>query len=365
MGSTNTTSTELTELPEEHARSRRRSTEVRLLMALFTLAVIYSLYLAQKIFVPIVLAFLLSLVFAPVVRWFERLHIPRTIGAGITVILLISSISYGLYSSLEPVTAWFDKAPSVLRIIERKLNPIKETVEEVSKTAEHVDRIATVSKEKTVVVKGISFREILYSNARALITGAIMTILLLYFLLSWGWVIILRIARILGERGSKGRFLEFSSLLEGEISKYLSTVALINAGLGLVVALALYLLDMPSPLLWGAVAALMNFIPYLGGLVTALLLGITALLTSDGLAQPALIVGVFTFLTIFEGQIVTPLILGRQLTLNPLAVFLSVVFWFWLWGVMGALMAVPLLIILNIISSKVKWMKPIGVITGR
>jgi predicted PurR-regulated permease PerM len=113
------------------------------------------------------------------------------------------------------------------------------------------------------------------------------------------------------------------------------------------------------------VTALFNYIPYLGSLLTAVLLGITALLTFDGLAEPALVLAAFLGLTIFEGQIVTPLVLGRQLALNPLIVFLSVLFWFWLWGIAGALMAVPILITLKLIGDRVDWLRPLAVIAGR
>jgi predicted PurR-regulated permease PerM len=339
--------------------------EARLLMGLMSLAVIYTLALAQKFLVPVTLAVLLSLVLAPVVRWLERFHVPRTLGAGFIVLMLLSALSYGLASSVEPVSNWFEHAPRILRQIEQKVYPIKKTVEEVSKTAEQVDRIASISTTQTVEVKGISFRDVLYANARGLITGTVMTALLLYFLLAWGRFMLMRVIGLLDEHDRRQRYLELSSILEGEVSKYLFTITLINFVLGTVVAAALYAFGMPNPLLWGAVAALLNYIPYLGGMVTASLLGVTALLTFEGLSLPALVVAAFAGLTILEGQIVTPLVLGRRLALNPLVVFLSVVFWFWLWGVMGALMAVPMLITLKLIGDRVEAMRPIAVIAGR
>ena len=156
-----------------------------------------------------------------------------------------------------------------------------------------------------------------------------------------------------------------SAILEGEVSKYLATIALINFCLGIIVAAVLFAFGMPNPLLWGAAAALFNFIPYLGGMTTAILLGATALLTFDGFAVPVLVVASFIGLTIIEGQIVTPLRLGKRLALNPLVVFLSVVFLFWLWGVLGALMAVPMLITLKLIGDQVESLRPISVIAGR
>jgi predicted PurR-regulated permease PerM len=337
----------------------------RLLLGLVALAVLYTLVLAQSFFVPLFLAFLLSLVLAPIVRWLEWLHMPRTLGAGIIVLLLLSGLSYGVASSLEPVSNWVEQAPRLLRQLEHKIYPIKKTVEEVSKTADQVDRIASVSTEESVEVKGISFRDMLYTNARGLVTGTVMTTFLLYFFLSWGQVMLMRVMQLHNENRQRQRHLELATFLESEISKYLLTITLINVGLGAVVASALYAFDIPNPLLWGVIAALLNYIPYLGGLVTAVLLGATALLTFDGLAVPALVVATFAGLTIFEGQIVTPLLLGRRLALNPLVVSLSVIFWFWLWGVMGALMAVPILITIKLISDRVESMRPIGHIVGR
>ena len=327
---------------------------IRLLLSLVSLAVLYTLVLAQTVLAPLALAFLLSLVLAPIVRWLECLHVPRTLGAGLIVLLLLSGLSYGVASSIEPVSNWVEQAPRILRQLEHKIYPIKKTVEEVSKTAEQVDRIASVSTEETVEIKNISFRDMLYANSRGLATGTVMTTFLLYFLLSWGQVMLLRIMKLFDQHRQRQRYLELVTFLEGEISKYLFTITLINAGLGVVVAAALYAIEMPNPLLWGVIAALFNYIPYLGGLVTAVLLGATALLSFDGLAVPALVVAVFAGLTIFEGQIVTPLLLGRRLALNPLVVFLSVIFWFWLWGVMGALMAVPMLITIKLISDRVE-----------
>ncbi len=338
---------------------------IRLLLSLVSLAVLYTLVLAQKVLAPLALAFLLSLVLAPIVRWLECLHMPRTLGAGIIVLLLLSGLSYGVASSIEPVSNWVEQAPRILRQLEHKIYPIKKTVEEVSKTAEQVDRIASVSTEKTVEIKGISFRDMLYANSRGLATGTIMTTFLLYFLLSWGRVMLLRVMKLFDQHRQRVRYLELATLLEGEISKYLFTITLINVGLGVFVAATLYAIGMPNPLLWGVIAALFNYIPYLGSLVTAVLLGATALLSFDGLAVPAAVVAAFAGLTVFEGQVVTPLLLGRRLALNPLVVFLSVVFWFWLWGVVGALMAVPMLITIKLISDRVESMRSISLIAGR
>ncbi|WP_083704752.1 AI-2E family transporter [Motiliproteus sp. MSK22-1] len=339
--------------------------ETWLLWGLLVLAVIYTLELVKELLIPVALALLLSLLLAPLVRRLERLHLPRPLGAGVIVLTLFGALSYGIAGAVNPVGEWIEQAPTVLRQLERKVYPIKKTVEEVSKTADKVDQIATVGATQTVEIKGISLQDMLYANTRGVVTGTLMASLLLYFLLSWGSILLARIGMMLDDRRSGRQFLELFRVVEGELSKYLSTITLINIGLGAVVAVVLYLLEMPNPMLWGAVAGLLNFIPYLGGLVTALLLAMTSLLNFDGLFMPTVVVSIFVALTIIEGQILTPLIVGRRLALNPLIVFLSVIFWFWLWGMMGALMAVPILISLKLMGDRVAAMKPLALIAGR
>jgi len=359
------TATAATAATDVRPPSGGRRIETRLLLILTLLALAYTLVRAQTLLVPIALALLLSQVLAPLQRGLVRLRTPRPLGAAVIVLLLLAGLNFGISRSIDPVSAWFEQAPQVLRQLERKINPIKKTVQEVSKTAEQVDRIASVEAADTVEVKGASVTDVLYENARGLVTGILTTTLLLYFILAWGHLMLIRIGRLYHQEGRQNRFIELSTTLEAEISRYLSSITLINFGLGCVVAVALYLFGMPNPLLWGTVAALLNYIPYLGGLTTAVLLGATALLTFDGLAIPALVVGTFVLLTSLEAYVVTPLVLGQRLSLNPLAVFLSVLFWFWLWGVAGALMAVPMLITLKLIGDRVEALRPIAVIAER
>ncbi|MCZ4305174.1 AI-2E family transporter [Zoogloeaceae bacterium G21618-S1] len=336
-----------------------------LLIALLGLAFIYTLALGRTLFVPIMLAFLISLILAPVVRWLERHNISRTVGAGAIVTLLLITLAFGLSASIAPLSAWFDQAPRVLKQLERKVYPIKKTVQEVNKAADQVDRITSVDANKSIEIKGISYKDMLYENAGGLVTGASVAILLLYFFLSWGGVVIKRIGNLMNERGQQHQFVALTKILEEEVSKYLATITAINLCLGVLVSLVLYGFGMPNPFVWGCAAAALNFIPYLGSVMTASALGITALLTFDGYTQPALVLATFFALTIFEGQIITPLVLSKKLALNPLVVFLSVLFWFWLWGIPGALMAVPILITFKLAGDRIDAMRVVAAISGR
>ncbi len=339
-------------------------------ITLLILAVIYTLALARSFFIPLTLAFLISLVLAPVVKWLAHIHVPRALGAGAVVLALLAGLGFMLSSVLDPIEKWMESAPILLERLEEKVLPLKETVEEVSKTAEKVDRIASVDNKggaaaRVTAGKSLHVRDMLYSNAMGLLAGLVIVTFLLYFFLSWGRVALLRIGELLGDSLEQKRFFALTTTLEVEVSKYLLTITVINILLGAAVAAALYLLGMPNPMLWGTVTALLNFIPYLGAVMSAIVISGAALLSFDGLGQPMLVVGAFGILTILEGQIFTPLVLGRRLALNPLVVFLSVAFWFWLWGVMGALMAVPILITLKLIGDHVGVLGPFAKLAGR
>ena len=343
----------------------RRKPSTLMQTALLVLAVIYTLVVARSLILPIVLALMLSLVFAPLTRRLQGLHLSRSIAAALLVVGLVCAVGYGVSILTEPASQWMDKAPHILREIERDLHPIKETVEEVNRTAEEVDRIASVGNATTVQVKGLTFRDVLYSNARGLLTGTVITIFMLYFFLAWGRTMLQHIGEILSGHRSQRRFLDLAHVLELELSKYLLTITLINVALGAIVAGLLQLVGMPNPLLWGTIATLFNFVPYIGSLATAVLLAGAALVSFDGILYPVLISGGFILLTTLEGQVITPEILGRRLALNPLMVFLSIIVWFWLWGPAGALMAVPILLCIRIIGDHVDSVKPVAELVGR
>lgn len=334
-------------------------------LALLILALIYTLALADSLIIPIVLALLLSLVLAPLARRLQCFHVPRSLSAGLLVLSLMGAVGYGISALKQPAIDWIEKAPRLLREIERDIVPFKETVEGVSRTAEQVDRMTSVSGSKTVKLSGTSFQDILYSNAQGLVTGTVITVFMLYFFLAWGRSMLRHIGEVLSQNKSHQRFLELAHILELELSKYLLTITLINIGLGAVVAGMLRLLEMPNPVLWGTVAAVLNFVPYIGSFLTAVLIWAAAVVSFDGMVQPIMITSGFLLLTTLEGQVVTPEVLGRSLALNPLAVFLSIIFWFWLWGPIGALMAVPILLSLKIIGERVDRVRPIAAIVGR
>lgn len=338
-----------------------------ILTALFVLAVFYTLYLTRDLTLPIVLALLLALLLLPLVRWLRLLHVPGALASALVVLGLVGGLAYGALALSEPAAAWVQKAPQAMDEIERKLRPIRQKVEEVEKAAQQVQRAAGTepARPPAVTVRGPSLRGLLLARAGELLAGGVVMFFLLYFLLATGDGLRARLSSLAGSDEGQANVLDIAHRVERTISSYLATVTLINVALGMLTAGLMALLGMPNPMLWGALAALLNFIPYLGALATTSVLAVVALLTFDTPARALLVPAAFLALTSLEGQVVTPLLLGRRLALNPVVIFLGLIFWGWLWGVAGALLAVPILVALKIVCDHVPRLEPLGHLLGR
>lgn len=325
----------------------------------------YTAYFARLLLVPVVLAIVFALVLSPPMRALSRARIPAALAAGIIVGVLLAAFGYGLYSLAEPAANWLQRAPQVMRQVEAKISPIRETVEEVSAAAEKVEKMAkTKGAAPTVQLQGPSLRELVYEHAKGFVVGTVSVLFLVYFLLAWGDRMVLHAQAFCHRRGIT-HFNELFHVLQHEISHYLLTITAINTVLGLTVAAAMYLLEMPNAALWGVLAGVFNFAPYIGALFVLGVITIVSLLTFPEIGAALLPPAVFLILTTLEGQIITPQVVGQRLALNPLMVFVSIIFWFWLWGVIGALLAVPILAIVKIISDRSERLQPLASILGR
>lgn len=337
------------------------------LNVLLLIVVMYTLYIGRAFFLPIVLAILLSFVFAPTMRWLRRIHVPDAIGAGLIVATLLGVVGVGIYNLADPAQEWLAKAPDIMRQLEGKIRVIKKPVEEVSEATKRVEEMANVgqSNVRTVQVQQEPLATTILSETGEFLFGAISTFILLLFLLASGNLFLQKIVRVLPRLDDKKRAVEVAREMEREISTYLFTIALINTGLGAVTAVAMYLLGMPNPILWGVMVALLNFIPYVGDIVSIIVLAVVALLTFDNLGHALLVPFVYYVITALEGQLITPMILGRRFTLNPVVIFISLMFWGWIWGIPGALLAVPFLVSFKILCDHVEPLSKFGEFLGR
>lgn len=331
---------------------------------LFVLALFYTLYFARAIFLPIVLAALLNFLFSPVVAALKRFRIPEPLGAALVLVAFVGTVVFGAVRLADPAAEWVKKAPESLERVEYKLRDIKRPVEQVQKAAEEVQKVTAVdggqARERSVRVERPSFSEALFSQTREFLAGAVVLVVLLYFLLAAGDLFLRKLVRVIPRLEDKKRAVEMARQTQHDISRYLFTVTVINVILGGLVAGAMYLLEMPNPILWGVLAGFLNFVPYLGPTVMIVILAIVALLTFDGVGRALLVPGAFIVLNLLEAYFLTPILLGRRLMLNTVAIFIGLVFWGWLWGIPGAILAVPILATFKIFCDRIEPLRPVG-----
>lgn len=344
----------------------------RALTGLFLLAILTVLYLARALVLPIVLALVLSLVLLPVVRALGKSGIPLRIGAAVVVLGLVAAFAGGTYRLAGPAGAWLDRAPQGLREVEAKILKVAGPVQEAAQATEQVQAMTTdLARGKDseagameVTVKSPTFASGIIATAREFAVSTIITLVLLYFLLASGDKFLKKTIAAMPRLADRRRAADIARQIESDVSTALLTVTAINITLGAVVTLAMYLLNVPNPLLWGVMVGVLNFVPYLGDIASFSVLTLVGLLTFDGFWHGMLVPAVFLVLTSTEGYVITPLILGRRLSLNPIMIVLSVLFWSWMWGIAGALLAVPILVACKTLCDRVDSLHAIGDFLG-
>lgn len=335
---------------------------------LLVLALLYTLYFAREFFLPILFAVLLDFLLSPMVRLLKRARIPEPIGAAVVLLGLLATIAITVYSLAEPTRHWLTKAPESLGHAEAKLRVLRRPVEQVSRTAEQVEQATAVAREQhapEVVVRGPSLTERLFGTTQSIATATLEVVILLYFLLAAGDLFLQKLINVLPRFRDKKRAVTIAREVEASVSAYLFTVTLLNVGEGVAVGLAFGVLGVPNPILWGVLAALLEFMPYIGATamtIMALLIGLT---TFENLGAALLVPGVYLAINLVQSNLVSPLLLSRRLTLNPVAIFVGLIFWWWLWGVPGAFIAVPLLASFKIFCDHIETLAPIGEFLGR
>jgi len=349
----------------------------RALYGLLLFVILTLLYFARDLVLPVVVALILSLVFLPTVRAMKKMFIPEPLGAAIIVLGLFVVFFGGAYRLVEPASDWLQRTPEGLQEIDVKLRRITGSVHQVATATAKVEEITkdmsssdddsdSVIKEKPqeVVVQTPPLAGVVFTYAREFVVTAISTLVLLYFLLASGDMFLRKTIAATPRLADKMQAIDIAQQVEAEVSTYLLTVTMINICLGCLVTLLMYLLGVQNPLLWGVMTAVFNFIPYFGDIASISILTIVGLLTFDELWRSLLVPGVFYVLTAAEGYLITPLIVGKRMNLNPVVIVLSVLFWGWMWGIPGALLAVPILVVLKTLCDRVKSLQVFGEFLG-
>jgi predicted PurR-regulated permease PerM len=332
------------------------------LSGLFILAVFYTMYFLRSLLLPIVLALLLSYLLRPIVRTLARMKIPGLLSAALVLVAFIILIGVGISALATPVTTWLEKAPTGLQQLQNKFMPVKKSVTQVVAATGEIEKLATPdSPTKTAVeVKRHPITDMLYMRTPESIASLLLMVILLYFFLAYDGVFIAKLVKLMPTLADKKRAVSIAHEIESHISRYLFTVTVINACLGLAVGTAVGLLGLRNPLMWGVVVAVLNFVPYLGPLTGIVCMTIGAALSFDSLSYALIFPAVYLLLATLEGSLVTPWVMGRSLTLNPVLILLSLTFWGWMWGIAGVILAVPILATFKIFCAHIKPMEPLA-----
>ena len=331
------------------------------LTGVFILAVFYTIYFMRSVLLPIVLALLLSYLLRPIVRGLAQLKIPLPVGAAFLLIGLLGLVGYGISALATPTAEWLQKAPAGFTELQRKLLPVKKSVAQVAQATGQIEKLTSSNAEnKTVEVKHHPITEILFMRTPEFIASAVLLLILLYFLLTYDQVFIAKLVKLLPKLSDKKMAVGIAYGIESQISRYLFTITAINACLGFAVGTAVGLLGLRNPVMWGVMVALLNFVPYLGALTGIICMSIGAVLSFDSLGYAFVFPAVYLAFGTLEGSFITPWVMGRSLTLNPLIILLSLTFWGWMWGIVGIILAVPILAAFKIFCAHIKPMEPLA-----
>ena len=318
------------------------------------LALPFALRAGAEFFLPVTAAMVIAIALVPLLEWLERRRVPSALAAFVCLLVFLAIANAALASIVVPATEWFQLLPERLPQIQANLAPLIDFYSNLQRFVDDTVQMLASGPVAAAQAQAIAAPSSLMDYVSSAPHAAIQlffAILVIYFFLS-GWTRLRE--RTITSRGSFGGALATARVIQNVVdstSAYLGTITFINVALGLLVATALWAIGMPSPLMWGGIVALLNYVPYLGPILAAILLALGGLMTFNDIwlaLAPATIQVVFHLI---EANIVTPTVLGRRLTINPLLILVSLSFWGWVWGTPGALLAVPLLIIIQTVAS--------------
>jgi predicted PurR-regulated permease PerM len=327
------------------------------------LLVLYTLYFARTLLMPIVFAVLLNFLFSPAVRALARARIPTPLGAALVIFFLFGAVGVSAYELAGPAQRWIASAPESFANATTRLRALLRPVERVTRTAATVARAAdstNTNAPRVVVREGPSFESRAFGTTQRFLAAVLEVVILLYFLLAAGDLFIQKLIKVLPHLREKRAAVQIARETETAISTYLLTAALVNVVEGTVVAIAMYLLGMPNPELWGALVAVFEFIPYLGATALVAILTVAGLSVFGNLGHALLPPAVYLAINLVQANFVTPLLLGERLALNPVAILVGLAFWFYVWGVVGAFLAVPLLATFKIFCDHIDSLASVG-----
>ena len=315
------------------------------------LAIPFALRSGSEFFLPVTIALVIAVALVPLLEWLERRGLPSPLAALFCVMLFLGLANAAIASVIVPATEWFARLPSRIKLIRENLSPL---IDIYSSFERFVDETmgsllrSSAQRGRTVTVEQPnSLFDYVASSAPHALVQLLFATLVVYFFLS-GWTRMRR--RTITNRGSFSSAMTTARVIQEMVdrtSAYLATITMVNIGMGVLVSLMLWFVEMPSPIMWGGLVAILNYVPYFGPILAAALLAVGGLMTFSDLGYALVPALLFVAVHLVEANVLTPMLVGRRLTINPLLILIALSFWSWVWGTAGALMAVPLLIILK------------------
>lgn len=323
------------------------------------LAIPFALRSGAEFFLPVTIALVIAVAMVPLLEWLERRGLPSPLAALLCVLLFLGLANAAIASVIVPATEWFARLPSRIQLIRRNLSPL---IDIYSSFERFVDETMgallrnSAARGRTVTVQEPNslFDYVATSAPHALVQLVFATLVVYFFLSSWTRMR----RRTITSRGSFSSAMTTARVIQEMVdrtSAYLATITAVNIGMGVLVSMMLWFAEMPSPVMWGGLVAILNYIPYFGPIVAAGLLAVGGLMTFGDLGYALVPASLFVAVHLVEANVLTPMLVGRRLTINPLLILVALSFWSWVWGTAGALLAVPLLIILKTVLDAAGW----------
>lgn len=340
-----------------HPRAARRVSKSIRVLALVAVGCV--LYFAQVAFIPVALALFFALLLSPAVAFLQRLGLPRGIAAALVVLAILSTGAAMVDAVWTPAAEWLAHAPQTLRRIDQRIRPVRSILARVDDITARAGRLTTVPGTAPAAPpppSGAGSSAIAMTQS---LLEALTVIPLTLFFLAGGPPLLARLGASFAGDPASSKALSVTDAIRSEVGRYFGTVALINLGLGAATATVVAALAMPNPILWGTVAGVLNFIPYLGPITTTAILAAAALVSFNTIGAALAVPGAFIVLHGIESQIVHPLLVGHRLDVSALMILLAVWFGFWFWGVPGVILAVPSLLALKVAAEHIESWQPL------
>jgi predicted PurR-regulated permease PerM len=336
---------------------------VVLLAILVALTILCIAYVAAEIILPIVLALVLKLLFQPGMRLLEKLGLPRSIAA-LALILFVFGAIVGIGAAISgPATEWAAKLPEGIPRLQERLKFLDEPVKALLTFLHKIDDLMQQGPASNGA-SGSTIAATLFAGTTHFAASFFETIVILFFFLLSGSTFLKRTVEILPNFKEKRQIVEMSQDVEKHISAYLVTITIMNVGVGLATGIAMWLTGLGDPVLWGAAAFLLNYVPIMEPFLGVGIFLLAGLLVIDTLWMALLPAALYFAIHVVEGEIITPMLLARRFTLNPVLVIIALIFWFWMWGIPGAILAVPMLAITKIVCDGIRPLAAIGHFLG-